>query len=375
MKLSALIFPAIFICSIAAGQNKCTAFSSEKRSIDLSTGICMRYIETGNANGVPVLFLHGYTDTARSFQLVIEQLKEINGDVRIIAPDLRGHGDTSMPDAAKCKNAPENCFAPSQLAEDVLNLMDQLCIQKFHVVGHSMGSVVGQTLAINQPHRISSMILIGTFVNGKGCSTIHDFLLGELIEKDWKCMLEEKLAVNWPADVYHMKPANMGEKIITYLREHWVVEPGASKDFIDSIFPETIKMPFGAWIGAIKALGEIDYSAALKKLNIPTLILWGSEDNATDTKDQAKVKSSFKAAAHSTGVKVLYKTYEKFPAGDPDRTGNGLGHNFHWAVPRMVAEDIDLFIRQRGAVASKALSEGVERGTTTQYASSVVELK
>jgi pimeloyl-ACP methyl ester carboxylesterase len=212
---------------------------------------------------------------------VIEDIKKINGDIRVIAPDLRGHGDTSMPDMATFKNTPKNCFALDLFAADIINLMDQLCIEKFHVVGHSMGSVIAQTLAINYRDRVTSMVLIATFVNGKECSVSHNFLLEGLIENDWKCMLEERLSADWPGDVYMVKPVNMGENVINYLREKWVVEPGAVKDFLESIFPETLKIPLGTWIGAVKALGKIDYSTALRKLNIPILILWGSEDNVT----------------------------------------------------------------------------------------------
>jgi pimeloyl-ACP methyl ester carboxylesterase len=76
----------------------------------------------------------------------------------------------------------------------------------------------------------------------------------------------------------------MGEKVINYLRENWVVEPSAANDFLESIFPETLKIPLGTWIGAVKALGEIDYSAALREFNIPILILWGSEDNVAGSR-------------------------------------------------------------------------------------------
>jgi pimeloyl-ACP methyl ester carboxylesterase len=280
MKLSAVIFFTLFISSVATGQNKFTFSNQEKKSVDLSTGICMRYDDICSPNGIPVLFLHGCTDTARSVQQVIEYIR-INGDIRVVAPDLRGHGDTSTPDMARCKNTPENCFAPDLIAADIINIMDQLCIEKFHVVGHSMGSVIAQTLAINYRDRVTSLVLVATFVNGKECAGIDDFLLDGLIENDWKCMLEEKLGVDLPGDVYSVKPAHIGEKVINYLDENWVVEPGAAKDFLESIFPETIKISLDTWIGAVTVLGEIDYSTVIRKLNIPILILWGTEVNVT----------------------------------------------------------------------------------------------
>src|SRR5687768_2615087 len=242
-------------------------FRRQKKFIELKTGICMSYVETGNANGEPILFLHGYTDTSRSFQLVIQNLIRLNSNLRIIAPDLRGHGDTSMPSDTECKEAPQACFAPEQMARDVINLMDELCINKAFVVGHSMGGVVAQAMGLQYPERTQSLILLATFVNGKESDGIQNFLIADLIESNWKCELENK-GVKWPEQVYHVTPKSMGEKVADYIRENWVVEPGAAKDFLDAILPETLTVPLGTWVGAIKSLAEIDYSAALENLKI-----------------------------------------------------------------------------------------------------------
>src|SRR5688572_33355692 len=90
---------AFIFSSLAFGQNTFADFNRQKRVIELNTGICMKYIDTGNPNGTPLVLLHGYTDTSRSFQLLIQDLLRINRNIRIIAPDLRGHGETSMPNA------------------------------------------------------------------------------------------------------------------------------------------------------------------------------------------------------------------------------------------------------------------------------------
>lgn len=347
MKIKLTFLIIIFSLSLGAAQDKFDTFNEQKKSRDLRTGICMSYIDTGNRGGTPILFLHGYTDTSRSFQLVIEDLLKINDNVRIIAPDLRGHGQSSMPDEEQCKDAPENCFSPEKFADDVLDLLDQLQIENVHVVGHSMGSIIAQNLALNNSHRVTSMVLIGTFVSGNTCASIRDFLLGELVETDWRCLMEERFNANWPADAYSFLPLNMGDRVVNYLKQNWVVEAGAAREFLDAIFPETLRIPLGTWIGTIRGLNEVDNRQELKKLKTPTLILWGMDDKLTDPKDQEKVKAAFLAATKSSGTEVIYKVYTEqslltssCPAIEP-------GHNLHWAAHQSVTDDINDFVAKR----------------------------
>jgi pimeloyl-ACP methyl ester carboxylesterase len=339
-----LTLAGILISSIVFSQTKFDEFNRKKRFLELSTGICMKYIDTGNLSGPQLLLLHGYTDTSRSFQLLIEDLQRAQGNVRIIAPDLRGHGESSMPNPIGCKSAPEKCFTPKLFAQDVIDLMDQLCVDKIHVAGHSMGSIIAQELALNYPERIASMTLIGTFVNGEESDVIHNFLIAELIETDYRCIVEEQDKGVWPADAYTTLPLHMGEKIKTYLKENWVVETSAAEDFLEAVFPETLKIPLGTWIGAIKSLGDIDYRSALKGLKIPTMILWSTQDVMISSKDQEQVKAAFQSAAKANGTKIIYKTYGKLPPPPPGYALSDLGHNLHWAAPKEVANDIYSFI-------------------------------
>lgn len=81
---------------------------------------------------------------------------------------------------------------PADFASDVVALMNQINIFKVHIVGHSMGSVIAWELALNYANRVSSMVLIGTFVNGKECPRIHDFMIATMIEGKLKPALEKR---------------------------------------------------------------------------------------------------------------------------------------------------------------------------------------
>src|SRR5262245_45048593 len=66
------------------------------RSVKLPSGIKLQYVEQGNGDGVPLVFLHGYTDSWRSFERVLPHLPE---SIRAFALTQRGHGDADRPAA------------------------------------------------------------------------------------------------------------------------------------------------------------------------------------------------------------------------------------------------------------------------------------
>ena len=335
--------------ALAQETDKYAAFSARKQSVDLPTGITLKYIDAGPRKGTPLVLLHGYTDSGRSFQQVIEALRRENKQLRLIVPDLRGHGESSMPDAEQCKTAPETCFSMTDFAADVAALLDHLDVPSAHIAGHSMGSAIAQELALSYPGRVNSLTLIGAFVNGQESATIRDFLMTDLIEGQWRSMLEKRPGFQWPADAWALTPMDMPGEVFNFLKDFWVMDPVAEDDFIQAILPETANTRLGTWIGAIKALAQVDYRAALRNLNIPTLILWATQDNMfTEEPDQRWVKEAFRAANAATGVPVIYKTYGKTPLPASGQQVNELGHNLHFGAPNEVAADIASFV-QKGA--------------------------
>lgn len=309
---------------MAIGQNKFETFDTQKKFLDLRTGICMGYMDTGDLNCTPILLLHGNTGTS---QRMIEELKRFNPDMRILAPDLSRHGESLMPESNASWNAQENCFDPAQFSTDIIDLMDQLCIDRVYVVGHGMGSVIAKTLALNYPERVIRIVLAGKFVGSRDRDANHNFLIDDLTEEDWRCELEEQSEINWSVDAYSVMIINMEEKVIDYLKENWVVEPGASKDFVESIFPETLRIPLEPWIGAVRALQEIDYGKAFENLKIVTLILWSTQDGSATSEGQKEVKTAFQLSVENNCTKVIYKTYRAVPVSSRGNALNELGHS------------------------------------------------
>ena len=101
-------------------------FAASKRFILLPNGIRMAYAEWGDARGPPTLLLHGFTDSARSWSLIAPHLA---ADFRLIAPDLRGHGQSDKP---------SGCYTIPEMAHDVRLFISAMGVAPVDIVGHSL---------------------------------------------------------------------------------------------------------------------------------------------------------------------------------------------------------------------------------------------
>ncbi len=103
------------------------------------------------ARGLPIVLLHGNWSTHRWWIPVAEQLERLLGDRRLLAPDLRGRGDTQGPDHG---------YTLPELAADVRAFMRALGIDRAHLVGHSLGTGVAMQLALDEPERVASLVAV-----------------------------------------------------------------------------------------------------------------------------------------------------------------------------------------------------------------------
>ncbi|MCX8061079.1 MAG: alpha/beta fold hydrolase [Anaerolineales bacterium] len=109
----------------------------------------MAYDEAGS--GIPLLFIHGYPLNRRMWQPQIDILSQ---DAHVIAPDLRGHGDST---------ATEGTYTMELLAEDCVKLLDHLNIhERIVLCGLSMGGNISFAFARKYPERLAGLILTAT---------------------------------------------------------------------------------------------------------------------------------------------------------------------------------------------------------------------
>ena len=101
--------------------------------------------------GQPIFFIHGVGSRKHSWNQVIEELKN---NYKCITYDLRGHGDTPLPNG--------NDFILDDLVDDLENLRLNLKFEKIHIVGHSLGGQIGPAYARKFPNRVISLGLLST---------------------------------------------------------------------------------------------------------------------------------------------------------------------------------------------------------------------
>ena len=121
-----------------------------RHTLTLSADLRLSYLTWGA--GDPVMLLHGLADHGLVWQSLAQALRD---RYCCIAPDLRGHGESSKP--------PETEYGSQLLAMDLETLAQQLNLDSVHVVAHSWAAKAALLWARQQPQRIRSLALVDPF--------------------------------------------------------------------------------------------------------------------------------------------------------------------------------------------------------------------
>lgn len=117
-----------------------------------ANGIGLNVVRGGSGDGPAVLLLHGYPQTHVMWHRVAP---EIARDHAVVAPDLRGYGDSDKPKPVPGDHA---MYCKRTTANDIVAMMDKLGHGRWHVVGHDRGARVGHRMALDHPERVASFV-------------------------------------------------------------------------------------------------------------------------------------------------------------------------------------------------------------------------
>ena len=104
-----------------------------------------------HGGGFPVLFISGLSGVASFWK---DQVATFARKFDVITHDHRGIGQSDVSRSG---------YTVDRMAADVIGLMDALEIKRAHVVGHSTGGAIAQTLAVDYPNRLASIVLSATW--------------------------------------------------------------------------------------------------------------------------------------------------------------------------------------------------------------------
>jgi 3-oxoadipate enol-lactonase len=200
---------------------------------------------------------------------------------RVLRYDTRGHGSSQVS---------EGPYTIEQLGHDVLALLDALGVEKTHFVGLSMGGLIGQWLGINAGDRLHSLTL---------CNTAAKIANEEV----WNTRIDTVLKGGQQA----MVDLRDGS-IARWFTPRFTQEQPEETQRICQMLAHT--SPQG-YIANCAAVRDADYRTQLERVNVPTLIIAGTEDVVT-TPDhgrflQAGIKNAEYTeypAAHLSNVEV-----------------------------------------------------------------------
>jgi len=104
-------------------------------------------------SGPPLLLLHGYPNNHVLWHAVAAKLAQ---RYHVVCPDLRGYGDSSLPDpGARLIN-----YSHRVMAEDMIEVMEQLGHQRFFLIGHDRGARVSHRMCLDHPERVMKLCLL-----------------------------------------------------------------------------------------------------------------------------------------------------------------------------------------------------------------------
>lgn len=259
------------------------------KRLRLTTGVALEYAETGNSHGTPVIFLHGFTDSWKSYKSVATTL---SSDVRALFISLRGHGESDKPATG---------YAPKNFTADILAFMDQLNIPSAVIVGHSMGATIAQRFAIDHSKRVNGVVLAGSFATFR----------------DNKSVIEMSEYLN------SLKAAP-DTAFIRIFQQSTIVK-FVAPSYIDTIIAESSKLPGHVWKNVAKQMLSADLEPELSRIQVPTLVLWSNRDSFCQKQDQDKLLAAIPHA--------VFREY------------NGTGHAIHWEESAKFVNDLNEFLR------------------------------
>jgi non-heme chloroperoxidase len=256
---------------------------------ELANGITLQYAEQGDPAGLPIIFLHGVTDSWRSFELMFAHLP---GSFRAIALSHRGHGDSDRPGSG---------YRAKDFAADLVALMDALGLERAVIVGHSMSTQCAQRFAIDHPERVLALALIGAFATMRGNAQAQEFWASEVAQ------LSDPIA---PTLARAFQESTLAQPIPAW--------------FLDTAVAESLKVPARVWRAAFEGFLQDDVLPELGGIQASTLIIWGDQDGFCSRAMQDAL-----VAAIPRATLAIYA---------------GVGHATHWEEPQRVTADLVTFV-------------------------------
>jgi pimeloyl-ACP methyl ester carboxylesterase len=220
-------------------------------------GLVLHYLEWGAADAPDIVCVHGYTGSADAFNALARHLKD---RYHIFAPDVRGHGESTW--------SPGGAYRYEDQVGDLAEFTERLELDKFVLIGTSMGGIIAMAYAAENSERLSGLVINDIGPDAEAGTQRITHMVGS--RPDEFATLEEAMAYRRAASpILAARGAeDQHELALGVLRQRadgkwgWKMDPAYIRQRVERGAP--VRPPL--W-------------PVLEAVSCPTLVVWGTDSD------------------------------------------------------------------------------------------------
>jgi pimeloyl-ACP methyl ester carboxylesterase len=290
-----------------------------QEKLQLSTGITMNVALAGPEDAPPVILLHGFPESHRTWR---ELAPLLSGKLRLVMPDQRGFGDSDRPQEV-------GAYATETLLADLFALADALGIDRFALVGHDWGGAIAWAAAIKGDPRVERLAIVNSphpLIFQKSLIEDDDQRAASQYIRAFREPGFEKFVEGVGYEAFFDKSFSKHVDVASIPaeeRQHYIAQwsrPGALTSMLNWYRASKMVVPQPGITVDVPDL----VLRAFPKIHIPVRIVWGLEDKAL-------------LPIQLEGIGEIGDDVEVFPL-------KGVGHFAPWEAAELVADALLPFL-------------------------------
>lgn len=243
--------------------------------------IKIHFCDSGSKTAEVVVLLHGLGSRGSDWE---PQCRSLAKHYRVITIDLRGHGESSKPD---------HPYTFELFAADTRELLRSLNIEKYHLVGFSMGGMTAFQAAVDNPDNIISLTVINSA----------------------PAVAKETLALRWAIATRVLLINTLGMKNLGRVIARKLFPETSQRSLRQQFVEQMATNSKTGYLRALQAFRNWDVSAQLSSLTLPVLILASDQDYTP-----IHVKQTYTGKIPNARLTVIENSRHATPLDQPEKT-------------------------------------------------------